>query len=91
MWKFRIWGGTCDEILLAVSVQSHAALCRGRGSVDGFDVLLRTFEHLTTVKKQTFNIIVGLQGFYTCIENTVARTHTLICLMSYFILLMGFP
>lgn len=46
MWKFRIRRGTCDEILFAVCLQSHTALCRGGGSEDGFDVLVRTFEHL---------------------------------------------
>lgn len=36
----------CDEILCAACLQSHTALCRGGGSEDCFNVLVRTFEHL---------------------------------------------
>lgn len=43
---------TCDQILFAVCLQGHATLRRRGGSVDGLDILVRTFEHLIEKKKQ---------------------------------------
>lgn len=36
----------CDEILLAISLQSHSTHCRGGSGVDGINILTGTFEHL---------------------------------------------
>lgn len=43
---------TCDEILLAVSLQRHPADGGGGGRVDGLDVLVGTLEHLERKKRR---------------------------------------
>ena len=59
---------TCDEILLAISLQSHSAHCRGGSGVDGINILAGTFEHLTVqIQKTIFSFILELKEQYVAI------------------------
>lgn len=55
-------GPTCDQILLAVSLQRHPADGGGGGRVDGVDVLVGTLEHLERERRGGSESPAGASG-----------------------------
>lgn len=53
-------GPTCDEILLAISLQRHPTHGGGGGRVDGINVLVGTLEHLWEKNRKECQIRAGI-------------------------------
>lgn len=78
VWTCGVWPGkscTCDEILLAISLQSHSTHCGGGSSVDGINILVGTLEHLTVqTEEKNIQIHVGIKFKHTRTQR-IALSH----------------